>query len=261
MKKAQPFWKVAFLDTNTLHYIGIYLEYAKKNNLSPQDPKAKAIAKINNLSEADLQKSLKKGLKTIDFLSTQDVQVQYAPISELELLTGKAKGKAILSAAKEGISDRMWSRFREEEIRDRVGPTDLADIKDRIDGLTSMLEEFGIAVKTSLSNQASDVLELAKEINGLVYMGAMDSIIYANALVVQADYFLTSDGYLKDTINHIHDPRGEPQYKKIKQQLREIVRRIILGNADDVELPSAHTVTDRGTLKPDLGVPRTDSSS
>lgn len=251
MKKAQPFWKVAFLDTNTLHYIGIYLEYAKKNNLSPQDPKAKAIAKINNLSEADLQKSLKKGLKTIDFLSTQDVQVQYAPISELELLTRRAEGKAILNAAEEGILDRIWSRFREKEIREQVGPTDLADIKDRIDGLTSMLEEFGIAVKTNLSNQASDVLELAKEINGLVYMGAMDSIIYANALVVQADYFLTSDEYFKKTINHI---RSKPHYKKIKQQLREIVGQIILRNADDVELPSAHTVTDRGTLKPQLYV-------
>ncbi len=253
MKKTQFFRKVAFLDTNTLHYIEIYLEYAKKDDLYPQDLKTKeaAIAKVNNLSEANLQKSLKKGLETIDFLLKQDVQVQYAPISELELLTGRAKGKAILSAAKEGVSDRTWSRFREKEIRDRVGPTDLAAIKDRIDGLTSVLGKLGIAVKTSRSDQASDVLELAKDINGLVYMDAMDSIICANALVVQADYILTSDEYFKNTINHI---RGEPHYEGIKQQLREIVGRIILGNADDVELPSAHTVTDRGSIKPQLHV-------
>lgn len=254
MKKMQSFRQVAFLDTNTLHYIGIYLEYAKKNDLYPQDLKAKevAVAKVNNLPEANLQKSLKKGLETIDFLLNQDVQIQYAPISELELLTGKARGKAMLRAAEEGVSDRIWSRFREEDIRERVGPTDLAEIKDKIDGLTSVLGEFGIAVKTIRSDQASDVLELAKDINGLVYMDAMDSIIYANALVVQADYFLTSDEYFKNTINHI---RGKSHYEGIKQQLREIVGRIILGNADDVELPSAHTVTDRGTIKPQLYVP------
>ena len=52
MKKAQSLRQVAFLDTNTLHYIGIYLEYAKKNDLYPQDLEAKevAIAKVNNLS-------------------------------------------------------------------------------------------------------------------------------------------------------------------------------------------------------------------
>ena len=261
MNDSHSLQKVAFLDTNTLHYIGIYLEYAKENDLYPWGLKETAKKNMNDLSDVDLKKSLKRGIETIDFLSIQDVQVQYAPVSELELLTGRAKGKAILSAAKEGVSDRMWSRFREEEIRERVGPTDLAGIKDRVDGLTSMLEESGIAVKTSRSDQASDVLELAKDINGLVYMEAMDSIIYANALVIQAAYLLTSDGYLKDTVNHIHNPCGKPHYEKIKQQLQELVGRIILGNADDVELPSAHTVTDRGTLKPDLRAPRAGSSS
>ena len=261
MNDSHSLQKVAFLDTNTLHYIGIYLEYAKENDLYPWDLKEAAKKNVNDLADVDLKRSLKRGIETIDFLSKQDVQVQYAPVSELELLTGRAKGKAILSAAKEGVSDRMWSRFREEEIRDRVSPTDLADIKDRVDGLTSMLEESGIAVKTSRSDQASDGLELAKDINGLVYMEAIDSIIYANALAIQADYLLTSDGYLKDTVNHIHNPCGKPHYEKIKQQLQELVGRIILGNADDVELPSAHTVTDRGTLKPDLSASRASSSS
>lgn len=201
MNDSHSLQKVAFLDTNTLHYIGIYLEYAKENDLYPWGLKEAAKKNMNDLSDVDLKKSLKRGIETIDFLSTQDVQVQYAPVSELELLTGRAKGKAILSAAKEGVSDRMWSRFREEEIRERVGPTDLTDIKDRVDGLTSMLEESGIAVKTSRSDQASDVLELAKDINGLVYMEAMDSIIYANALVIQAAYLLTSDGYLKRRVH------------------------------------------------------------
>ena len=199
--------KVAFLDTNTLHCIGIYLEYAKKKGLFPWGSKDAAASEkdvaredINDIADVDLRRSLKRGLEIIDFLSTQDVQVQYTPISELELLVGRTKGKAIMSAAKEGVPDRMWSRFREKEIHKRVSPSDLADLKNRVDGLTAILEESGVAVKTSHSDQASDALELAKGINGLVYMEAMDSIIYASAIVAQADYLFTMDGYLRSRL-------------------------------------------------------------
>lgn len=259
--------KLAFLDTNTLHYIGIYLEYAKENDLflmgakEAVKEKEAAAGHVNNLAEADLKKSLKRGLETVYFLSTNDVQVQYTPISELELLTGRTKGKAIVSAAKEGVPDRMWSRYREDEIRERVTPADLRKIKDKIDGLTAMLEESGVAVKTSRGNQVNEVLELAKGVNGLVYMEAMDSIIYANALVVRADYLFTADGYLKKTINCIHSPNGESRYEEIRQKLQQLVSQIILGNADSVELPSAHTITADGALKPNVPISRTDGSS
>ena len=252
--------KLAFLDTNTLHYIGIYLEYAKENDLFPRGAndaakeKEAAAENVNNLAEVDLKKSLKRGLETVYFLSTQDVQVEYAPVSELELLTGKTKGKAIMSAAKEGVPDRMWSRFREDEIRERVASTDLADIKDKVDRLTSMLEESGVAVKTSRSDQTSEALELAKGINGLVYMKSMDSIIYASAIIAQADYLFTADEYLKETVNYIHGPNSESRYEEIRRKLQQLVSQIILGNADAIELPSAHTITPDGTLKPTLSV-------
>lgn len=255
--------KVAFLDTNTLHCIGIYLEYAKKKGLFPwdTDEKEAAIKNVNDLADAALKKSLKRGIETIDFLSTQDVQVQYAPVSELELLTGRTKGKAILIAANEGVPDRMWSQLREKEIHERVSPNDLADIKYRVDELTSMLGESGVAVKTSRSDQANDALELATGINGLVYMGAMDSIIYASAIVAQADYLFTMDGYLRTTVHHIHSPCDKPRYEEIRRQLQQLVSQIILGSTTDVVLPSAHTVTADGALEPELPASEADSSS
>jgi hypothetical protein len=264
MNEQNVIQKLAFLDTNTLHYIGIYLEYAKKNDLFPKSTndiaKEAAAENVNSLAEADLRKSLKRGLETVYFLSTNAVQVQYAPISELELLTGRTKGKAIVSAAKEGVPDRMWSRFREDEIRERVTPADLLKIKDKVDELTFMLEESGVAVKTSHGNETNEVLALAKGINGLVYMEAMDSIIYASALVIQADYLFTSDEYLKKTVNYIHSPNGESRYEEIRRELQQLVSHLILGEADAVELPSAHTITSDGTLKPDLPVSGADSS-
>ena len=259
MKEEQSFWKVVFLDTNTLHCIGIYLEYARGKNLFPwhsediKKGKDEAKENVNDLAEADLKRSLKQGLETVYWLSTQDVQVQYATISELELITARTKGKAIISAAKEGVPDRIWSHFREEEIRERVGTTDLTNIKDRVSRLTSMLKESGIAVETR--NQTNESLELAREINGLVYMEAPDSIIYASAILAQADYLFTADGYLKKTVNYIYSPSSQQsRYENIRQQLQQFVSQIILGNTEDIELPRAHTIMADGVSKPNLPV-------
>ena len=256
MNDQQALQKVAFLDTNILHHVGLYLEYAKENNLFPWGPekseaeKNSAATKVDNLEEASLKKSLKRGLETINFLSGQDVQVQYASVSELELLNGRAKGKAILSAAEEGMPDRMWLRFREKEIRERVDTTTLKEVKHRVDSLTSMLEESGVAVRTNDSDQTRDVLELAKGVNGLIYIEAIDSIIYANALIAKADYLFTTDQYFKDTVNSIR--HGSASYEEIRRQLRQLVGSITLETTDEVELPSAHMITVDGKLEPPI---------
>ncbi len=258
--------KVAFLDTNTLHFIGIYLKYARSKDLFPwgsvgsADGKATAIQSVEDLQEHALKNSLKRGLETVDFLATLDVEVQYSPVSELELLTGRTRGAAIRHAAEEGVPDRMWSKFREDEIRERVPLAETTDIKEAVDRLTTMIEESGVAVATKTTEQANYTLELAKGINGLIYIEAMDSIIYAGALIAQADYLLTTDGYLKDTVNSIHRPGGEPRYETIRRRLQELVTQIILGDVDDIQLPSAHTVTADGNLKPDLPVSAPDRS-
>ena len=259
MNNQQDLQKLVFLDTNTLHYIGIYLEYAQERSLYPysQDAKEKAIANINEQAKADVKPSLKRGLETVDYFRSSGVEVQYSPISELELLTGKARGRALLSAAKEGVPDRMYSRFLEKEISARVGVAGLKEIKEKVDGLTSLLKDSGVAVEMRVSNETRDVLELAKGINGLIYMQAMDSIIYASTLVAKADYLFTSDEYLKKTINRIQGLRSSgdtTRDREIRRQLRQLVNNIIPGpgTADKVELPSAHTITAGGTAKPEI---------
>lgn len=255
--------RVAFLDTNTLHYIGIYLIYAKRENLFPwiknmANEKEVAINNVNNKAESNLKKSLKRGIETVDFLLTQNVQVQYTPISELELITTRTKGKAIISAAQEGVPDRILSRFYEEEIQELVDTTDLANIKDRVNSLSSMLEESGVAIETK--HQTNESLVLAKEINGLVYVDAMDSIIYASAILAQADYLFTADKYLQNTVNHIHNPSGNPRYENIRQKLQQSVTQIILGKAEDIALPSAHTIAADGKILPPFPISKAGSS-
>lgn len=267
MSDKYEYLKVAFLDTNTLHYIGLYLCYAKKNKLYPWTAGARtkdvdaAKDDVSNFAEDNLKLSLKRGLATVHVLLTHNLQVQYSPASELELLTGKTRGKAILSAAKEGIPDRMWTRFYEDEVRSRLNLADMKAISETVHRLSVTLEDSGVAVKANVQDRTQDALYLAKEINGVVYMEPMDSIIYASSIIAGADYFVTADGSLIRTINCIRDGDGNPSYERISKRLKKRVSGIHLESPDEVDLPRAFTVTPAGTLRPDVQLARGRGSS
>ena len=251
MNERQSFRKVVFLDTMALHHTRLCLEYAKEKELQfPKDEQKVAMLKnhFGNVQEKPLKESLQTGLETIIRLSTNDVQIEYAPVSELEMLTGIAEGRARINMAEEGIPHRIWSRFSEKEIRDRIAPEDLATIKARVDELDSMLEESGVTVTRSDSKRTNEVIELAKGIVGLIYMGEIDSIIYASAVVAEADYLVTADSYLRETVNDIRDSKDQ-RYEGIRRNLSELIKKVMLKTSNEIDLPQAVTVTYNGKLK------------
>ena len=99
---------VVFLDTNVLHFVGLYLSLAKERGLFPFGGDA-AVAEeyLSGMTETDLAGSLGKGLRVVMSLRRDNPRVEYSTASELELLAGRAKGKAIEKAAAEGIPDRI----------------------------------------------------------------------------------------------------------------------------------------------------------
>ena len=240
--------KTAYLDTNTLHFIGIYLERANAENLYPfktesPDESVKRLEKIS--LDGELKKRLTQGLRILDYLKKRDLQVEYSIVSKIELITGRTRGKAIEYAAQEGIPDRMWSRrLTESQVRERVSNADMKGISERIDRIFSNIEKSSITVLSS-ERRMQDVLELAGGISGLIYMGAIDCIIYAGALVAQADYLITSDEYFRKTVNHIRNPPAESDYSEIQGRLKTLL-------GPTMSLPKAFTVTDKGNLKPQM---------
>ena len=248
--------RVAFLDTNTLHYIRLYLSHAKKNNLYPfgsdQDI-TELKPNLENVSDDVLRNSFKRGMETIRFIADEDriEHVEYAAVSELELFSGMAKGKALIKTAHDSPPHRMWNRIQEKYIQDRLSPADLDEVSSSVNGLTSLLGESAIAVRSDHKERTRDVLELAKGISSLVYMEPMDGVIYASALIAQADFLFTSDGYLRDTVNRIRDG-NDVRYREINQRLKERINQITLWPADEVMLASAHQITADGTPKPEL---------
>ena len=256
MNKVHTFRKVGFLDTNTLHEVGLYLAHAKSNVLYPFSKDSNAIEeskhRLSEVAEKGLARTLKRGLETIVFLSRGDVQVEYSPVSELELVVGRVRGAAIVSAAKEGVPSRMWSKFQEEEIRQRISSAEMKDLLTEIGELSNLLADSGVTISQNDERRTRDVLQLAKGIVGLVYLDAVDSVIYASALIAEADYLITRDRYLRETVNFIQNPDGKAPYPTIRQRLQELVNRAIRGDSSEPGLPRAFMITADGKLDPPL---------
>ena len=234
---------VVFLDTNALHYVHLYLMDAEERSLYPfapgEDAFVEAKKHVANVQDRSLRRGLRPGLDIVSSLSgsDMDVRVEYSPISELELIVGRTRGKTVLKLAKEGVPERIWSKIFEEDINSRLDIEDFRNVKAGVDEIGKKLEKAGIQATSSNPTRTQDVLELAKEIAGLVYLESADNVIYASAIVAGADYVITRDKDLRDTINRIKD--GQHRYDEIRNRLRPLIARITLEDPDDVTLPKA----------------------
>ena len=235
---------VVFLDTNVLHFVGLYLSRAKDRRLFPfGGDDAGAEEYLNGMTEADLAGSLGKGLRVVMLLRRDNARVEYSTASELELLAGRARGKAIEKAAAERIPDRMWTRLGDKKIGKRLLPSDLTQIAERVDGLAGILQDAGIDATVSNTDRGRDVLAIAREAMGLVYLSVMDSVIYAEAIAAQADQIISADAYLRKTVHRIKEdtsPNGT------RARLQERVAALLSRDPKSVTLPDATGLPRKG---------------
>lgn len=225
---------VAFLDTNALHYIDIFMPYAEELE-SSENP-----SRIHELEceyGRNYREALMRGKSIAQFISERDLWVEYSPISELELLTGRTRGAAIISMAKEQVPPRMWTRLRERDIRARVSSEEMANIEASVKKLEENLDKLKVRVIGRTSPEKTrDALEFALEIVGLVYIESVDSIIYASALLADAQHLVTSDSQFRKVINGIkNSPSG--RYPEIREKLQDRARTFL--GRSEVNFPEA----------------------
>ena len=106
-----------------------------------------------------------------------------------------------------------------------------------MEGLGPALERAGIPATVSDPDRTRDVLDLAKGIAGLVYLGMAASVIHASALVAGADYLITTDTYFRKTVNRIRT--GQEPYDEAKWKLRDRIAQTTLVRPVDIALPEA----------------------
>ena len=163
MTKRNYVRSVVYLDTNSLHYLDLFVRYVQDNGFTVNDIGSEALVKkLEQVDEVGYRQSLQKGRRIISFVLQEDAQVEFSHVSKIELLCGRVRGAVIENAAREGIPDRMWSRIGEKEIRDGSNEKDLERIRRRLGDLGSALEESGIVMGVgSERRQVLDILELA----------------------------------------------------------------------------------------------------
>ena len=245
------------LDTNILHYVGLFLDHAKDQNVPCDANTGDVLGRIATLlggletqAKDATTRSLRQGGQTLKWLIEEDVDVHYSMLSELELLAGRTRGRAIVHASKEGLPDRMWWRFPQQEIRERVGPQEIAALQKGVHELVKRMEATGVSIGQLSESHMAEVPEVAQGLCGLVYMDPLDGLIYATCLVTQANYLVTTDKYLTTTVNGIF--KGSDQrYQDIRGGLIDLMKMVI-GNGDSgLTVPSAHMITADGNVRPD----------
>ena len=137
MTQETSYRRVGVLDTNVLHYVGLYLRYAKENGLFPwhlgdaaddPDPEGTERARqhLEGLDPAHSAKeSLQRGFHVVRIASARDLALEYGPISELELLVGRVprKGSAQRGKGRDPRQDVVWFG-RERNSESRYGRSD-----------------------------------------------------------------------------------------------------------------------------------------
>ena len=240
------------LDTNVLHYVGLFLDHAREQNMAcdagiPDVPSriATLLAGLETQSSWSKTKSLRQGGQTLKWLICEDVEVQYSTLSEIEMVAARTRGQALLHAAKEGLPHRMWSRFPAREIRERVAPQQVADVQAGVRDLLMRLEATGVRIGHLADSHRMEVPVVALVLCGLVYMDPLDGLIYATSVVAQARYLFTTDEYLRNTVNDIFKG-SDSRFAVIRTGLLKVI-----GNGGyDLGLPSAHMIAANGDVIP-----------
>lgn len=246
--------KLAFLDTNTLHYVDLYLQRAKRDKMYPyvelDENDSDHVCQVNRaLQQLDrcmpkkedkrLLEGYQRGVRALAFLRLREARVQYSPVSELELSMTRTQGSALVAAAKERIPGRIWSKLvtSEEQIKLWVKSHELHEIRRGIEEMVERLREVHIEV-TESSERTREIWDVARGITGLLYLSVEDCIIFASALVASAEYLLTVDGYLKTIVNTVHNPENRDDID-VQENLRLLVSDSTRLDPDTVIFPSA----------------------
>ena len=239
MKAGHSLQGVAFLDTNVLHFVDTFLHYSstERLNLASDHDKRALEMSLTRMEDQALRRSIRSGMKTIDWLMSRNLQVVYSPVSELELISGRVRGAALLNAAREGIPDRMWTRVSDADVQRRVAVDELRAVGARVLDMSKQLDALGISTLRA-DERASDVWALARSLAELVYLSPNDGIIYAGALYVQAEYLITSDEYLRTTVNGIRGS-DRTRFREARRQLQNMADNVLFGETTEVTLPAA----------------------
>ncbi len=247
----EQFQPLLFLDTNALHYARLYLGFAKEHNLRPfgtSSDNPDDIIENRYRNRTKTCQSFKTGRKLVDYLlksCNEGARIEYSPVTKVELTCGKLRGKAMLNAAEEGISYRMWNRIDEREILDRLQSDVYEEVWQEMENIDDLFSSAGIDIEESNPERMKSVWLMAGQVLRFVFLDLGDCAVYASALLAETDELITDDGYFRMVVNAIQNANVHPvvekreYFGKVETELKQIVADAIGIEVSEVKLPKA----------------------
>ena len=215
------------LDTNVLHYVRLYLSYAKDGAHFPH-PGVEWSSTENRICDTiddqRLRDALLSGGRVLHFMKCNSAEISRCSAVELEWFRLEAFSCALGTAVRGSrVSGRWFNRFDDRQVNRWMKPDDRKSIARSLDEIFATLDSLGVRVSDLGSSASSDVVWLARGIMTLVYMDPLDSVVYAHALVATATHLVTSDGPFRAVVNRFRNPPDEARAET--EALSSLVRR------------------------------------
>lgn len=250
-----------FVDTNALHFVRGYLHVAQEYHLVPYGPQNPWSDISDRLGAVGLLKNqrdnLRKGFVTLALLqqkAQEEDQILISQVSLAEITHGLVEGQAHVKMAETGIPYRMRQRASDLSrlVRKWMSAPDYEQVRQGTEALLPELERLlGASIwRAGHDRTTREVLSLLQVILGHVYFDVIDGWLYAEALIEQAQQFLTFDGYFRETINLIYNPGGaqddeeREMWMEVRSSLQAAVAPILLLSPEEesrLTIPEALT--------------------
>lgn len=230
--------KSAFLDTNALVSLFVFRDVCNAAgihlNTVTDWSGLKTILEANNQFATNLNRTdasiVSVGITNFQKLSANSTSYQYfsSTVCRSEMHHVLLESLGLESLIRQKIPHGLRIKRPQILYRRALETDDYIKLQNDMDGFFESLRlDYGIEIvevelsSTGTTVTVDDVWSTAQEVWSRVLIEVMDSYIYAAAIEIEADAFLTSDGSLYEALSQLSNPYAEwiPLVTSLKEAL------------------------------------------
>ena len=239
--------KSAFLDTNALVSLFVFREVCNDAGITLDAVTnwsgLKAVLEAKNQFAAELNRTdasiVSVGMTYFQKLRANSTLYQYfsSTVCRSEMHHVLLESLGLESLIRQKVPHGLRVKRPQILYRRALETNDYFKLQSDMDGFFESLKlDYGIEIvevelsSTGMAVTVDDVWSTAREVWSRVLIEVMDSYIYAAAVEIEADAFLTSDGSLYEALAQLSNPNAEwiPLVTSLKEAL---------GKSTDTRLP------------------------
>ena len=235
---------IIFLDTNAVHYATLALSFGSKYTFDIVTQTAANMRAALQSQGLTAWERYVDGARIVRYLCRRSeeeaAELYYSPVTGLEILCGGLRGEAIKRAAQVGVPHRWFSRMEEKEIRTCLEPDGYTQVHALQSNVGGLFDAVGVTLSEWQIDP--DVWRLARALMENVFVDVQDCLVYASAIIAQANELITVDSYLHKTVNWTSNPGAAPpefalRFTSLRTTIRNTCAAIKGWDVENVVIP------------------------